>query len=308
MAFYEETNPCDVPLVVVRNVVRRFFPAIKDEEIIFLYHGSYNVFEIREDYIFRFPEKSLFGRKGFDLIQRENEILDLLRPKISLEIPQFVYLSSDPKIPFVGYRKISGQSLSRIFHKATHEQKMLIAKQLGNFLSELHSPKIYRLNWPTEFSPAIYRNSWKKVFLETREKLFPLFSIAQKEWVTHLFTDFLEDTGNFCFTPRVVHGDLDVTNILVDSDSFRITGIIDFEETGVYDPAVDFLFFQEGQEFIEHLQACYKGPQDSRFGQRMEFLWKRIPLIYLLTGVDHMNPRMIDAGFEMLKERMINDQ
>ncbi|MFX0201415.1 MAG: hypothetical protein ACFFCW_35310, partial [Candidatus Hodarchaeota archaeon] len=89
MSNYEETNPRDIPLDIVETALRKFFPAITRKEIKFFYHGTYNVFRVKQDYIFRFPDKSLFGRKGFDLIQRENEVLNLLRSYLSISIPKF---------------------------------------------------------------------------------------------------------------------------------------------------------------------------------------------------------------------------
>ncbi len=310
MVLYEETNPQDVSSEVVNTVLRRFFPSISSNEAKFLYHGTYNVFEVREEYIFRFPDKALFNQQGFDLIQREQESLVFLRPLLSVNIPHFIHVSSNPKMPFAGYRKISGSSLNRCFHKATPGQRKQLAQQLGSFLSELHSFEIYQAflsKWSTDFNPAAYRQYWENIFVKVRENLYSQFSFAQKEWFNSLFTNFLEEPGNFRFTPRVIHGDFDTSNILVDSRSFRITGIIDFEDLGVWDPAADFLFYGEGLDFIEQLIASYQGPLGDNLEQRMYFLENRKPLSYLLTGLEWEYPQMIDVGFKMLEERMQTD-
>ncbi|MFW9917309.1 MAG: phosphotransferase family protein [Candidatus Thorarchaeota archaeon] len=310
MTLYEETNPQDVSSEVVKAVLSRFFPSISTNEAQFLYHGTHNVFEVRGEYIFRFPDRMLFNQKGFDLIQREKEALAFLRPFLSVDIPHFIYVSSNPKIPFAGYRKISGSSLNRCFHQATPEQRKQLAEQLGAFLSELHSFEIYQAflsKWPTNFTPATYRQYWENIFVKVREKLFSQFSFAQKEWITSLFTNFIEEKENFRFAPRVIHGDFDTSNILVDSHSFRITGIIDFEDVGVWDPAGDFLFYGEGLDFIKHLIASYQGPLGDNLEQRMNFLVNRQPLCYLLTGFEWKYPQMIDFGFKMLEERMKTD-
>jgi aminoglycoside 2''-phosphotransferase len=310
MVLYEETNPQDVSSKVVKAVLRRFFPVITSNEAKFLYHGTYNVFEVRGEHIFRFPDRALFNQKGYDLIQREKQVLAFLRPFLTVDIPQFIYVSSNPKIPFVGYRKISGNSLNRCFHQATPDQRNHLAQHLGSFLSELHSFEIYQAflsNWPTNFTTTTYRQHWEKLFLDIGKNLYSRFSSPQKEWVTSLFTNFLEEPGNFRFNPRVVHGDFDTSNILVDPRSFRITGIIDFEDLGVWDPAADFLFYGEGLDFIKQLIDSYQCPLGDNLVQRMYFLENRKPLIYLLTGVKWKYPQMIDAGFKMLDERMQTD-
>ena len=76
---FEESNPRDVPLELVHQVVRHFFPEIQKSDVRFHYHGTYNVFEVKGEYIFRFPGRSLFGEEGFDLIHREKEVLELLK-------------------------------------------------------------------------------------------------------------------------------------------------------------------------------------------------------------------------------------
>ncbi|MFQ5980691.1 MAG: phosphotransferase family protein [Candidatus Heimdallarchaeota archaeon] len=307
MVFFEETNPRDIPLDVVKTALRVFFPAITSEEIKFFYHGTYNVFEVKLEYIFRFPDQSLFNQKGFDLIQRERQLLDLLRPYISVNIPQFLHISSDPKTPFVGYRKIPGKSLSQCVKKATSEQKKELAKQIGCFLSELHSPTFYKIfttKWPSNFSPDTYRAYWMNFYEAVRERIYPRFSFSQKDWVTNLFSAFLEDKHNFRFIPRITHCDFDTSNILVDPTAFHLTGIIDFEDTRVWDPAGDFLFHDEALNSLNELLSYYTHPLGTNFEQRMNFLRKRSPLTYLLTGIDLNYPRMVDAGFEMLKQEM----
>ena len=306
MVYYEETNPCDIPFERVMKLLQNFFPTIEKEEVEFLYHGTYNVFKVKKEYIFRFPDKSLFNVNGFNLIKREQRFLNLLRSHLSYQIPQFIYLSADPRTPYVGYRRIPGHSLSKCFETASTEQKNHLTKQLGRFLSEFHSLQVYKVvtnKWQSNFSPSVYRSQWNIFFRDVQEKIFPLLSNTQRKWITQIFTLFLEDSSNFNFTPRVVHCDFDSTNILVDS-SFRVTGIIDFEETQVYDPAVDFLFFREGEQFINQLMTNYDQSIDPGFRSRMDFHWARIPFTYLLTGFNLNLSRMMDAGFVMLEERM----
>lgn len=259
------------------------------------------------EYIFRFPGQSFFNQSGFDLIKREYQLLDLLHPFISVNIPQFLYLSSDPKTPFVGYRKIPGKSLSQCVDKATTEQKKQLAKPIGGFLSNLHSHDIYKIfttKWPSNFSPDTYRDYWMNFYDKVREKIYPRFTSSQKDWVTGLFSAFLGDKHNFRFIPRISHCDFDTSNILVDPTTFHLTGIIDFEETRVWDPAADFLFHDEALNSINELLVYYAHPLGANFEQRMHFLRKKCPLIYLLTGIDLKYPRMIEAGFEMLNVEM----
>ena len=307
--FYEENNPPNISIAEVMRLTEIFFPNIKEQEIKFHYHGSYNVFEIKGEYIFRFPDKTFFGEKGFELIQREVQLLDLIRENITLQIPKPIYVSTDPNNPFVGYKKINGISLSRCFDRTTKDDQESITVQLGEFLSELHSRKVYQkvyTTWKSEqkFNPSQHQLYWQNYLKIAQEKAYHLMDTDQKKWVSQIFHEFLDESKNFDFIPCVVHRDFDTTNILVDPTSFEVTGIIDFEETGVYDPAGDFIFFDEGEFFLNNLLDNYNGFKDRRLKHRMKFLYCRAGLIYILTGLDYNIPRMVDYGLYLIRKRM----
>jgi aminoglycoside 2''-phosphotransferase len=304
---FEESNPRDVPLELVHQVVRRFFPEIQESDISFHYHGTYNVFEVKGEYIFRFPDRSLFGQEGFDLIHRENEVLELLRPHLNVEIPRFQFLTDDPTTPFAGYRKIPGVSLSRCFEGASRGQRRAIAEWLGSFLTELHSDRVlsqFMERFPSDFTLDWYRRYWERWLQDVRQKVFPALNSQQRGWTSELFEGFIEDSENYRFPPRVVHGDFDTSNVLVDPGSYDVTGVIDFEEARIWDPAADLLFFGEGATFIEDLLASYSLQLGPNLEQRRLFLMKRIPLVYIMWGLDNGHRGMVTAGFEMLEHRM----
>lgn len=106
------------------------------------------------------------------------------------------------------------------------------------------------------------------------------------------------------FPPRVVHRDFDTSNIIVDPRNYDVMGVIDFEEVSVWDPAADLLFFGEGESFIEDLLTSYSLPLGPNLDERRTFLTKRIPLIYIMWGLENEHRSMVDAGFEMLENRM----
>ncbi|MFW9906159.1 MAG: phosphotransferase family protein [Candidatus Thorarchaeota archaeon] len=307
--FYEENNPPNISVLKVLRLVKIFFPDIKAQEIKFHYHGSYNVFEIKGKYFFRFPDITFFGEKGFELIQREVQLLDLIRENISLQIPKPIYVSPDPNYPFMGYKKINGISLSRCFDRTTKYDQESIAISLGKFLSELHSRKVYQkicTTWKSEqeFTPSQYQSYWQNYLKIAQEKTYHLMDTDQKKWISQIFHEFLDESKNFDFIPCVVHRDFDSTNIIVNPISFEVTGIIDFEETGVYDPAGDFIFFDEGEFFLNHLLDNYKGFKDRRLKHRMKFLYCRTGLIYIFTGLNYNISRMVDYGLYLIRKRM----
>ena len=139
--------------------------------------------------------------------------------------------------------------------------------------------------WNTEkdFNPIQYRCYWQNCFERAKKKAYPLLSSDQKRWVSRFFIEFLENEKIFNFTQVVLHRDFVTSNVLVDPKTYEVTGIIDFEETGVYDPAADFIFYDEGENFLTNLVDSYNGANDSNFRNRMKFLYCHAGLTYILT-------------------------
>jgi len=307
MASFEETNPSDIPTDTVLTALRGFFPDIHEDDVEFIYHGTYNVFEVKGEWIFRFPDSSLLNEDGYELLSYEHEVLQALGPHVTLKVPRYEHVSEDHELPFAGYKKIPGVSLSTCFDRTTKKSRGEMAEKLGGFLSELHSQEVYEAyteRWPTEFTGEAFKEYWEGYHALIQERVSPTLDDAQRAWVTSLFTDYLGDDENFAFEPRVVHGDFDTSNIIVDPETLAVKGIIDFEETGLWDPAADLLFFGEGHDFIDKIMEAYTQPTGPNLEGRMRFLYNRVPLIYVSTGLELEYREMVEAGLGMLKARM----
>lgn len=305
---YEETNPPDIEESVVIAAVKSCFPDIVNPIVKFHYHGTYNVYIVEEKYLFRFPSAILPLDEQQRLVRREASLLQKLRKHLTYEIPspEFVGAESDP--PFMVYQMIPGVSLSRPFESTTIEQQRFLGKQIGNFLSELHGIDGSRLGLGPdgEYKPEESRSEIQMVFTQVQDIIFPNLSNVEREWTEVLFNDFLDHNQNFEFEPVLIHGDFDTSNILIDLNTYSITGIIDFEETRVYDPAVDFIFLSEGAEFLISLLQSYSGKIDPHLGERVKFRLGRQPFIYILWGKEHDLEPMINYGYVALKDMIEN--
>ena len=81
MTSFEETKPSDIPQETVLAALSGFFPDIREDDVAFIYHGTYNVFEVMGEWIFRFPDSSLLNEDGLELIRYEHEVLQALGPR-----------------------------------------------------------------------------------------------------------------------------------------------------------------------------------------------------------------------------------
>jgi aminoglycoside 2''-phosphotransferase len=311
MIGYEESNPSDVDINQVIKEFSKFFPNISKNQIKFLYHGTHNVFEVKMKYIFRIPDRLFRNEKGVDLIQKESKILNFLKNHISIPIPQPLFISLTEDFPFIGYEKIPGVSLSSIFSKTDTSYRRKIAEQVASFLNVLHSKlickrftELFQIREPLRGDS--YKHHWIKRLERLRKIVFSEIKPFEKEWLERVFDDFLSNEKNFHFSPNLIHGDFDTSNILVNSDTTipEITGIIDFEECSIYDPAYDLQFFDEGPEFLNTLLLKYEFSDDPSLLSRIKFLYCRTCIEYLEFGIDHDRMGMIEAGKRMLKKNM----
>ena len=82
-----------------------------------------------------------------------------------------------------------------------------------------------------------------------------------------------------------MHGDLGAEHLLV-ADG-RLSGIVDWGDAAVFDPAVDFarLLRDFGQAFLDDTVAAYGGPPDEGFAERVLFVARCAALEDLAYGV-----------------------
>jgi aminoglycoside 2''-phosphotransferase len=119
----------------------------------------------------------------------------------------------------------------------------------------------------------------------------------EREWTEQLFEDLPGDERNFQFIPVLVHGDLCPDHILFDRGAKRITGVIDFGDVRIGDPACDFQLREEyGETFWEELLAHYRLPVDESFFRRLKFYERRWPFHEILYGLDCGLPERVASG------------
>ncbi|TFG21090.1 MAG: hypothetical protein EU530_01255 [Promethearchaeota archaeon] len=303
MEFFEESNPCDVDIENLLNVLRQDFKNVKAKDLKFIYHGTYNVFEFRKN-ILRVPDKALRNHKGVQLIQNESLKLKSLANFLSIPIPQPEKISLDEKMPYMMYKKLPGVSLSSVFSSMTPQNKKTVAIGIADFLNQLHSPhvlhQVHSKLFYTNFSTFEYKTFWEKRFEEIKEKVFPLVNELQKAWIYSLFSAYLRNPANFRFKQALSHCDFDTSNILVHPQKGFITGIIDFEETKAWDPAADLLFYED-LTFQQQILDSYNFSDSKSLQNRMKFLycWTFVP--YIIWGKDHDKHAMVEYGLKRLE-------
>lgn len=287
-----------------RRVIEREFPQIHVDKCVQLYGGwSSEVFEVNDELIFRFPKSTDTENR----LQKEINLLPELAEALSVQIPHFDSIGRHRSKLFVGYRKISGLPVARVLPDHSYDD---LSEQLAKVITEIHSfsadraakLRVLRINWQSEYSEFYQR---------TRKNALPLMGKTLQERAVSTWEAFLNDPRNFQFEPVFIHRDLSgEAHILCDPDKMEITGIIDWEDAAIGDPAIDFtgIYWDCGEEFAKQVVAKYARKVDETFWERMVFYYKIGPFYQIEYGQltdDHVH---IKKGLNELSRTLYEDE
>lgn len=265
------------------------------------------VLEVNGELIFRFPMRE-------DVVERlkqELRLLPILERALSTPIPHFDYVGrGDAEYPytFVGYRKIGGTPLSA--ESITPRQLLDLAPALAAFLTELHSfPQEQALGAGfAEHSPEQWRQRWRQDYqdryIDLQLRVFPLLNERLRTKTRNLWEDFLNDVDHFAFRPVLAHCDLGCEHIFCDPERSILTGVIDWGDANIGDPAIDFvgLHLTHGREFTKQVLAREQGVVDASFWKRIDFYLCYPPYSELLYGAYGGGETFIARGLAGLQE------
>ena len=245
------------------------------------------VVEINHEWIFRFPRQEIASKA----LQVEKAFLARFKTISPLPVPDYKYSGEG----FVGYPKIQGMALSvELFQNLSKASRERIARQMGQFLSAVH-------NFPVDEAKRLgLTEGWDgwyiKIIQNFRDAIVPtLLSSAQKSAMTCIEQMLAEP-----FESLVIHGDFAFEDhVFFDVEKQQLSGVIDFADVTLNDPAHDFQNIVEygGDEFFEAVMSHYQRNNDATLLKRTKLRIKARPLFEasysLMFGFD-----------ERFKERM----
>jgi aminoglycoside 2''-phosphotransferase len=227
---------------------------------------------INEQQVFRFPKTD----RIIDQIKNECELLEqLARKKPALQIPRYKLIYERDMFRAVAYPFLSGESLNE--HPVDLRKNPENAQLLGDFLMKLHQIKGSHL-------PSIHTfRYWLSLFESLRKKVFTRLHGEEQLAIEDVFTHFLNGYAAFSYKKVPIHGDLSASNIIFDRAEYKISGIIDFTDAQMGDPAFDFagIYWNYGPEYTRKVLSFYQSDESS------EEMFERIRTFYGLQPVFH---------------------
>lgn len=301
----------------IAAIIREHWPDFAVEQVQAVPHagwgGDSDAFLVNGRYIFRFPRHA-------DIVHAlavEICLLPRLAPRVGLPIPAFQYVAADrtardtERTPlFVGYPAIPGEPLTAalfqalvIGHDVTAER---MAAQLGAFLSGLHTcPLEVARDCGVPESAHAPVEQITQQYQRAQTLVYPALDAAERTFLDRLFSAFLEDVRQEPWTPVLCHGDLSSDHILVDrSNAGQISGVIDFGDMAIGDPAGDFVWRHEyGAVFFQRVLAHYHAPSGDveAFARRVTYRHRLMAAGEITYGLKIGNAAYVDEGRRTLR-------
>ncbi|MHB1630212.1 MAG: phosphotransferase family protein [Bacilli bacterium] len=277
--------------------LKDIYPDFSVTSVRWLDSGQNNdVLEINNSWIFRFARHLL----GAANLGTEVVVLQYLKGKLPLKVPtpEYVYHGfPDSKLPFMGYRKISGIPLTREWVISTEVSNLnILAAALADFLRILHTLPI-----PQEIINIVpFQNKtdyWSNIFERIQRLLFPYMRFEARNQVKEHFESFLNSSRDADDGMSLIHGDFGGRNILL-SDNYRgLEGVIDFGSVGLGDPAIDYAAISTVHpQMLELIEKS--NPHIRRYMDRIKFYTGTFALQEALYGAESGDENALRSGLK----------
>ena len=267
------------------------------------------------NWIFRFPRNSVVEEN----FQKEQAILPIVAPRVDFAVPRFEHVGTWHGQPYAGYRRIPGRPLSgRPF------TDIILAAEVAGFIAEalcsLHEVPTTLVAESCGVEPTI--EAWQQRYHELREtvraRVSPLLDTRSRDAVERGFDRFFDEELATLEDVTLVHCDLGCEHILIEEAGMAVTGLIDFEDVTIGDPAIDFVgvYVTFGMEAVERIRDGYQrgsGVQrasvvqralDVNFVNRLRFYTWMASCHEVIYGLEEGKSDLVEDGIEGLRIRL----
>jgi aminoglycoside phosphotransferase (APT) family kinase protein len=229
----------------------------------------------------------------------------VLAPALPVPVPLFEAVEDTDAVSFVAYARLSGQPLAATACRGG--RGAALAAQLGEFLAALHTfPREQATRAGiAEADAADWLEQQRELLERCEAEAMPLLAESERRRARAVFGDFLSGWDS-SLEPALVHADLGPAHILHRGSS--ISGVIDWSDARLGDPALDFAWLLHGtrESFGEALVGAYCGSLavDSALSARALFYHRLGPWHEVLFGLDHDCPELTASGVAGIRERL----
>ncbi len=192
---------------------------------------------------------------------KEARLLPHLKATLPISVPDPRWYADPCEVLLfgaIGYDKLPGTPLHPK-HLDTMVRRRMVARKLAAFLHTLHRFPQCEAGALGVPGPEATRTELELLRSDVLPALRGALTRREYSTIVRWWDDFLCDPRLQRFRPALLHGDFWYENILVDPVTGDVTGVIDFEQSALGDPAQDFAaLLYHGEEFVEETLEAYQ--------------------------------------------------
>jgi aminoglycoside phosphotransferase (APT) family kinase protein len=224
----------------VRGVVAAHLPGYRVDSVVRLGAGTDNVaYEVNGELVVRFsraPDSGApdSGEPDPERVTNEARLLVAVAEVSPLAVP--VPAFTDPERGCLAYRKLPGRPLLDLRRHGRSDQEESVAATLGEFLAALHAVPVDRVAHLVQPDDQPLPD-WRREAAESYLAIAGQVPVAHRRAV-EAFLEAPPPEGGYA--PVFSHNDLGIEHVLVDPRTWTVTGVIDWSDAAIVDPACDF--------------------------------------------------------------------
>ncbi len=250
---------------------------------------------VNNEYVFKI-KFSANKKKGYE---KEKAIYDFLNKRLNttINIPNIEYSYISDDISILGYKEIKGIFLTpEIYLSLSKEKQELLKRDIAMFLRQMHDLDYSEIGSYTIDNKQNVLEEYQLL----KETIYNILTDIEKQYVED-FMQRLYSTTIFDDKKCLCHNDFSCNHLLLDSDN-RLTGIIDFGDSGIIDEYCDFIYLLEDSEeeigisFGEDILKLYGNIDISKAKEYQDVVEQYYPIETIVYGIKNNRPDFIEKG------------
>lgn len=232
-------------------------------------------------------------------LKKEIRVLNYLKGKITLQIPDIEYYSEGYSV--CGYKKIKGNKLSPSIYKSlSDDEKDMLAQDIALFIREIHSIPLPDIDGLELHVIDDYRSDYETL----RETIYDKIPDKSKQYIDGFYKGILNDERISQYVKALCHNDLSCNHIIIQNN--KAVGIIDFGDVAITDRDKEFVYLLEdsseeiGRDFGIKVLEYYNHPNKDISILKADLNEEYYPIEQILGGQAMKLDDMYNKGLNKL--------
>ena len=218
----------------VRRMVAAHLPGYRIDSVARVGEGTDNlVFEVNGELLVRWSKEADPAARAAR-VEREARLLAAVADISPLPVPEPSVV--DPEQGCLAYRKLLGRPLLDLPDAQRSEHGGSVGATLGELLTALHAAPVEPLARLVDIDDQPL-GDWRREAAETYAQVAEEVPVEYRRRV-EAFLDAPPPAHEWA-PPVFSHNDLGIEHVLVDAGTWNVTGVIDWSDAAIVDPAVD---------------------------------------------------------------------